>query len=101
MSDDKIVVAVDEDLEELIPGFLQNRNKDIELLREALAGSDLARIQSIGHSLKGVGGGYGFDGLSEFGANIEMAAKDSNVDKIQEQVNEMAKYLERIEVVYE
>ncbi len=101
MSDDKIVVIVDEDLEELIPGFLQNRDNDVQKLRDALAGEDVGTLQSIGHSLKGVGGGYGFDVLSEIGAKIEIAAKESNVGGIEELINEMADYLERIEVVYE
>ncbi len=101
MSDNKIVVKVDEDLEELIPGFLENRINDVQLLRDALAGEDAARLQSIGHSLKGVGGGYGFDALSEIGAKIEIAAKEMNVNVIEEIIGEMADYLERIDVVYE
>ena len=101
MSGDKIVVTVDEDLEELIPGFLENRGNDVQLLREAISGEDFTRIQSTGHSLKGVGGGYGFDGLSEIGASIEIAAKEQNMPQIEQLVDQMADYLERIEVVYE
>ena len=101
MSDGKIVVTVDEDLEELIPGFLENRNKDVQLLRDSLAGDDVNKLQSIGHSLKGVGGGYGFDGLSEIGAKIEIAAKEFNTNLIEGLVNEMEDYLHRVDVVYE
>ncbi len=53
MSDDKIAVTVDADLEELIPGFLDNRNKDVEALREALAAQDISKLQSIGQSHAG------------------------------------------------
>ncbi len=101
MTDDKIVVRVDADLEELIPGFLENRGKDIERLREALAEQDISTLQSIGHSLKGVGGGYGFDGLSEIGAGIETAAKEQNISLIEELINTMADYLQRVDVVLE
>ena len=100
MSDDKIVVNVDEDLEELIPGFLTNRGTDVDSLREALVAGDVAKIQSTGHSLKGVGGGYGFDKLSEIGADLENAAKQQNLDEIQLLIEAMANYLERIEVVF-
>ncbi|MFT7457897.1 MAG: HPt (histidine-containing phosphotransfer) domain-containing protein [Planctomycetota bacterium] len=101
MSKEKIIVNVDEDLEELIPGFLENRNKDVQFLREALSTGDTAKLQSIGHSLKGVGGGYGFDGLSEIGASIESAAKDKDLGQIEGLVNDMADYLQRIDVVFE
>jgi histidine phosphotransfer protein HptB len=101
MSDDKIVVIVDEDLEELIPGFLENRGKDVVALREALAEKEISKLQSIGHSLKGVGGGYGFDALSEIGAEIEAAAKEQNTDPIEELIDRMADYLRRIDVVFE
>ncbi len=101
MSDGKIIVTVDEDLEELIPGFLKNRTADVQLLKEAIDADDIGKIQSIGHSLKGVGGGYGFDGLSELGAKIEIAAKEKNVGEIKDLVEEMAGYMAHVEVVYE
>lgn len=101
MSDKKIMVTVDEDLEELIPGFLKNRTADVQLLKDAIEAGDIGKIQSIGHSLKGVGGGYGFDHLSELGAKIEIAAKEKNVGEINELTEEMADYMTRVEVVYE
>ena len=101
MSDEKIIVMVDEDIEELIPGFLKNRTADVQLLNEAINADDMGKIQSIGHSLKGVGGGYGFDGLSELGAKIETAAKEKNASEIKTLVEEMASYMTRVEVVYE
>ncbi len=101
MSDDKIVVIVDADLEELIPGFLEHRIKDVQSLRDALAKQDVGNLQSIGHSLKGVGGGYGFDTLSEIGAAIEAAAKQQNLSSIEELIARMADYLQRIDVVFE
>ncbi len=75
MSDGKILVNIDPDLEELIPGFLENRSKDLTKLQDAMGKADYQVIQSIGHSLKGVGGGYGFDEMSKIGADIESSAK--------------------------
>jgi len=59
MSEEKIVVHVDIDLEDLIPGFLDNRQKDIRNLESALQENDFETLRSIGHNLKGVGGGCG------------------------------------------
>ena len=101
MSDDRITVLVDVDLEELIPGFLENRARDVHILRQALAEKDYGKLQSVGHSLKGVGGGYGFDELSKIGAEIEAAAKAQNIDPVEAAIDRMANYLERIDVIFE
>ena len=98
---EKIRVSVDPDLEDLIPGFLENRKKDLQSLRLAMTAADLVTLQSIGHSLKGVGGGYGFNGMSEIGADIERNAKSGSIGEIGGQVEKLADYLERVEIVYE
>ena len=101
MNDEKHIVTVDQDLEELIPGFLENRNKDIGLLLDALTVKNFSSMQSIGHSLKGVGGGYGFHKLSELGANIETAAKASDQASLEKLIGELKNYMENVEVVFE
>ena len=73
---------------------------DIAKLRAALNDNDFANIQSIGHSTKGVGGGYGFDLMSELGAEIESAAKENDADKIREKIDQLDDYLQRIEIEY-
>ncbi len=98
---EKIIVRVDPDLEDLIPGFLENRHKDIRSVVEALAGDDYAAIAKIGHSMKGVGGGYGFDAITDIGRSIEQAAKDKNPDKIKASLDTLSDYLGRIAIVFE
>lgn len=101
MSNDKIVVTVDADLEDLIPGFLENRSKELNSLREALESGNYQTIQSMGHSMKGVGGGYGFEGISEIGKDLEDAAKAQDLDAISALIEKYGDYMERIEVTYE
>lgn len=100
MSDEKIIVQVDPDLEDLIPGFLENRSADVEKLRTELDKNDFESVCSIGHSIKGVGGGYGFVLMSELGANIETAAKENNAELILENINRLDDYLKNVEVEY-
>jgi len=100
MSQEKIIVTIDKDLEDLIPGFLSNRNKEIALLQRAHAADDFPTMQSIGHSLKGVGGGYGFDRMSELGAEIETAAKCRMIDHLKELIESYSDYLARVEIGY-
>lgn len=101
MSRDAITVIIDNDLEELIPGFLENRKKDLLSLKEALVKQDHEVMQSIGHSLKGVGGGYGFEELSRLGAEVENSAKAANLDLLEKLVGELDDYLSRVQVVFE
>ena len=101
MSNSKISVTIDIDLVDLIPGFLANRGKDLSTLQSALESLDFTVIQSIGHSLKGVGGGYGFDRMSEIGASIENAARYKHVDQLKELITSYSDYLARVEVSFE
>ena len=97
----KITVTIDPDLEPLIPGFLENRHKDVQALTEALNAQAFATVQSIGHSLKGVGGGYGFTEISEIGASLETAAREQNLATIEELTRSLQEYLSSVEVVYQ
>jgi len=99
--EDKIVVHVDADLQELIPGYLANRHGDIHAMQEALAQGDYETIRIVGHSMKGSGGGYGFDTITDIGSALEQAARDRKPDEIRRWVGELRTYLERVQVVYD
>ena len=100
MNEEKIVVKVDPDLEDLVPGFLENRKADVDKLRKALEKTDFDILTSIGHSIKGVGGGYGFDRMSELGAAIETSAKAGDAENVKEKIEQLDDFLNRVEVEY-
>jgi HPt (histidine-containing phosphotransfer) domain-containing protein len=97
--DGKILVTVDPDLADLIPGFLGNRRKDITAMQTALEQGDFETVRVLGHSMKGAGGGYGFDAITEIGAALELAAKSKNADAIRLRTADLAAYLDRVEVI--
>ena len=97
----KIVVRVDPDIADLIPGFLENRQKDIKTIHETLQKGDYETLQRMGHTLKGTGGGYGFDEITDIGLRIENAAKGKNADEILRQVQELSDYLGKVETLYD
>jgi HPt (histidine-containing phosphotransfer) domain-containing protein len=99
--EEKIIVHVDPEIADLIPGFLENRHKDTETMDEALKQGDFETIQILGHSMKGAGGSYGFDAITDIGKSLEQAAKDKDAGGIQKLVQELAAYLDRVEVLYE
>ncbi|ACV64489.1 putative cytoplasmic protein [Desulfofarcimen acetoxidans DSM 771] len=98
LSQEKIIIKVDSCLEDLIPEYLSNRQKDIKNLLEALEQVDYDSIIFIGHNMKGSGGAYGFDYITEIGCCLEVAAKERNCELIDKKVQELTNYLERIQI---
>jgi HPt (histidine-containing phosphotransfer) domain-containing protein len=72
-----------------------------EGIRSALEAGDLETARSLGHQMKGSGGGYGFDRLTEIGLAIETAAGDGDAGTVSVQVDELAGYLDRLVITYE
>lgn len=100
MSGDKIKVEVDADLEDLIPTYLSNLDKNLEKIAAAIASGDFEQCRVLGHNMKGSGGGYGFHDLSRYGKQIEDAAKTSDKAEIQNTLTQIQDYLTRIEITY-
>ncbi len=98
---DRIKVSVDPDLEPLIPAFLQHRRLEIKLLQDAVEHSDYKKIKMMGHTIKGVGGGYGFKDLAKIAACIELAAMHQDFQETQNALKDLVDHLGRVDVVYE
>lgn len=97
---EKEKVYIDEDLKVIIPNFLKNRKNDIENMKNHLEENDLEKIEVIGHGMKGSGGGYGFDYISEIGKRIEKAAKEEDKENIKKSIIKLQEYLENIKIIY-
>ena len=97
----KEAVHVDSSFEPLVPKFMVNRKKEVVAMQEAMASQDFETVRKISHGMKGAGGSYGFDRVSEIAAIIEQAAKATDGSVIQRELPLLGAYLERIEVVYD
>ncbi len=95
----RVTVEVDPDLIDLIPDFLTRKRADLQTLKGALESGDLTTIASLGHKIKGEGGSFGFDTMSEIGAALEASAKKGDRASAQQLVTDLFNYLEKIEVV--
>jgi HPt (histidine-containing phosphotransfer) domain-containing protein len=95
-----LTVHIDPDFEEIVPGFLENRRRDAQTLEAALQQNNLAQIHTIGHRMKGDGGGYGFDAISIVGAALEQAAAREDRDAVRRHTAELVDFLARVTVVY-
>ncbi len=97
---DRLTIVISRELEEIVPIFLSNRHKDIHILRDALTRQDYRTIQTLGHRMKGDGGGFGFNRITEIGTAIELAAKLEDCSTIEQQVVQLENFLTRVSVVY-
>ncbi|MBF0568999.1 MAG: Hpt domain-containing protein [Nitrospirae bacterium] len=97
---ERIIVTVDSELVDLIPGYLINRRGDIEKMNAAIDSGEFEAIRVIGHQLKGSGGGYGFDFISDTGMALERGAKENNYEEIKKHIAALGDYLNRLETVY-
>ena len=101
MSEQTITVIVAKDLEDLIPTFMTNRNKELETLRTALGAGDMEQLRQLGHRMKGVGNSYGFELISVLGKQIEDGAKVRDLPALGTCITEYTDYLARVTIVYE
>jgi HPt (histidine-containing phosphotransfer) domain-containing protein len=95
-----MVVRVDADIEDLMPIFLEGQREHVKTLVEALEKGDYDIVRFVGHNMKGAGGAYGFDFITELGQDLEQSAREQNAEKAGRLVKELSSYLERVEVVY-
>jgi PAS domain S-box-containing protein len=98
---DAILVRADPKFTDLIPGFLQNRRHDVIAMLDALDRGDFEAVESLGHGMKGAGGSWGFQDITDIGAALEHAAKSADSDASRKWVGELSKYLDRVEIVYD
>jgi len=96
--DEPIRVKVEQDMEDVVPAYLEKRRKDVSTYRQALASRDFETLRMLGHKLKGTGGGYGFAMLTELGAAIEQSAVREDAGAVGSKVDELARYLERVQL---
>ncbi len=101
MDSESIVVRVDEDLIELIPQYLGNRRKDIEAVSRALGDEDYESISTLGHTMKGSGGGFGFDRISDIGSGLEAAAMGHDAARVRQWLEMLQDFLNRVHVIAE
>ncbi len=93
-------IQVDAYLRDLVPGFLEHKRADTGTIRAAIECADYRTISQIGHKMKGEGGSYGFDAVTEMGATLEQAALDQDLDTVRHTLEAFTEYLESVDVVY-
>ena len=94
---EKIQLDVEPGLRELVPGFLANRRKDLEVIGRALTSGNLEAIRVVGHNIRCFSRVYGFEELTALGEEIQQAAADASTLRIAHAQAQLASYLSRID----
>ncbi len=82
-----------------IPVFLENRRQNVVSMRDALERGDFQVVESLGHGMRGAGGMFGFQAITDIGAELEQAAERSDIEASRRWIGELSSYLDRVEVI--
>jgi CheY-like chemotaxis protein len=75
---DEVVVSEYESdplMAKILPGFIERLPGQVDAMRESLACEAYEDLQHLAHKLKGSGGSYGYESLTEASRTLEAAAK--------------------------
>ena len=93
-------IPIEPGMEDVVPGYLEKRRKEIPQYLQALENQDFDAIRMLGHKMKGTGAGYGFEELTSLGGAIEQAALHKDIPEIRVKVEEFARYVDAVELEY-
>jgi len=93
-------VTISEDLKELIPKFLENRDKDILYLKDYIFQKRYLESKNIVHALKGVLGSYGFKEAYDLSIQIEKALNNKQYQEVNDKIMILEKKMNNVEIEY-
>jgi len=81
-----------------VPAYLRNCRQNVIMLRGALANQDFATASVLGHQMRGSGGMFGFQTITDCGTAIEAAADDSDAAMSGRWVDALSVLLDKLDV---
>lgn len=70
----------DPDMREIVQEFVEDLKERTREIEQALAARGYDQLRTLAHQLKGAGGGYGFDAITESAGQLEHALKEAADD---------------------
>ncbi|NOT39961.1 MAG: PAS domain S-box protein [Alphaproteobacteria bacterium] len=92
-----MVSALNKKIAERVPAYLQNCRQDVFTMSDALDRADFETVTRLGHNMRGSGGAYGFQLITDIGAALQHAAEIADCDASRKWVSELSLYLDRVE----
>ena len=84
----------DEEWAEMQEMYINHTSKELEKIKTQLNLDSIDSIRTFGHNIKGSGGMYGFNEVTELGLLIENAAKEGNLDSIKSNLEVLEDFLQ-------
>ena len=84
----------DEEWAEMQEMYINHTSKELEKIKTQLNLDSIDSIRTFGHNIKGSGGMYGFNEVTELGLLIENAAKEGNLDSIKSNLEALEEFLQ-------
>ncbi len=81
---------------QLAPAYLASCRQNIILIEAALGRADFAAVTTLGHNMRGSGGGFGFPSITDIGAGLEAAADDLDAEASRGWVAKLSSYLDSV-----
>ena len=86
-------VPIEEDLQALVPIFLDARKDDMQRLQIFVESQNLDAIARLGHTIKGCAQPYGFPTLGTLCKELETAARASDLTEVNRLTSSIRQYL--------
>ena len=93
-------VKISEDLKELIPTYLYNRDRDILFLRNYFFQKRYNEAKGLVHALKGVLGSYGFTEAYNISVEVEKGLRSKDYIVATNKLRDLDKHMEELEIEY-
>ncbi|MDP9170459.1 MAG: response regulator, partial [Acidobacteriota bacterium] len=93
-----IFVEAPEGLEQIVPAYFSERKLEVPIFRRLLDASDFDPIRSMAHNIKGTGSSFGFPELTRIAGAMESSARESSEPGLRESLNELSRYLDRVQL---
>ncbi|MEQ1756670.1 MAG: ATP-binding protein, partial [Micropepsaceae bacterium] len=86
-------------LSERTPAYLQNCRQNVVSIQAALDQVDFETVKYLGHQMRGSGGAFGFQTITDIGAALQLAAESADAVASRKWVGELSIHLDRVEAV--
>jgi PAS domain S-box-containing protein len=96
---DTILVRTNPKLAGRTPAYLQNCRQNGVAMLDALDRVDFETVKFLGHQMRGSGGAFGFQAITDIGAELQQAAESADADAARKWVGELSSYLDRVETI--
>ncbi|MBF0550018.1 MAG: response regulator, partial [Deltaproteobacteria bacterium] len=97
----RIELVLDADFQELTEEYLSYLAENVEAISSSLDIGDFDTIYELGHKMKGAGGSFGLNAVTDIGALIQDAAEFREAESVRVHVKALSEFLAGVVIRYQ